>query len=70
MSYNSAASKEAGAPADPEIEVTPEMIEAGVVHLYRYHPDRGLTDEEAVKAIFSAMMGAKMNCGASCRSPS
>ena len=38
-----------------EIEVTPEMIEAGVLHLYRYHPETGLGDEETVTRIFRAM---------------
>ena len=38
-----------------EIEVTPEMIEAGVPHLARYHPDRGEDAEDSVKAIFIAM---------------
>jgi len=39
-----------------EIEVTPAMIEAGVAHLYRYHPDRGVSDEETVRLIFQAML--------------
>ena len=38
-----------------EIEVTPEMIEAGVLHLYRYHPETGVDDEETVTRIFQAM---------------
>lgn len=42
-----------------EIEITPEMIEAGLPHLYRYHPDRGVSDEESVKAIFRAMCEAR-----------
>ena len=35
--------------------VTPEMIEAGLAHLYRYHPDRGVGDAETVTKIFQAM---------------
>ncbi len=39
----------------PEIEVTPEMIEAGVLPLYHYHPETGVDDEETVIRIFRAM---------------
>lgn len=35
----------------PKIEVTPAMIEAGLTHLYRYHPDRGVGAEETVARI-------------------
>lgn len=38
-----------------EITLTPEMIEAGLIHLYRYHSERGVSDEETVKAIYRAM---------------
>ena len=38
-----------------EIEITPEVIEVGVLHLYRYHPDRGVIDEETVRMIFQEM---------------
>jgi hypothetical protein len=48
--------KEAGDRPANEIEITPEMIESGVIPLYRYHPDRGVSDEETVKAIFLAMI--------------
>jgi hypothetical protein len=49
-------SVEAGAPADMEIEVTPEMIEAGCRELSRYRYDES-NDEEIVAAIFVAMKG-------------
>ena len=39
-----------------EIEITPEMIDAGLEHLYRYHHDRGVNDEDTVKFIFQAML--------------
>jgi len=39
-----------------EIEVTPEMIEAGLPHLYRYHPERGVDEEETIIRIFRAML--------------
>ena len=41
--------------AECEIEITPEMIEAGLMHLYRYHPDTGVGDKETVVRIFVAM---------------
>lgn len=41
--------------SEDEIKVTPEMIEAGLPHLYRYHPDRGVDAEDSVKAIFVEM---------------
>jgi hypothetical protein len=44
-----------GAPATNEIEITPAMIEAGLEHLYRYHPDIGVSDEDSVGLIFQAM---------------
>lgn len=49
-------------PANPEsvrgneMQITPAMIEAGVEHLYRYHPDRGVNAERTVSAIFFAML--------------
>ena len=42
-------------PAHCTIEITPEMIESGLVHLYRYHPDRGVSDEDTVRMIFLEM---------------
>lgn len=40
----------------PKIEVTPEMIEAGLSELYGYNPDRSeLTAEETVEAIYCLM---------------
>jgi hypothetical protein len=38
-----------------EIEITLAMIEAGLPHLYRYHPDKGMDDEETVEAIYWTM---------------
>ncbi len=43
------------APTD-EIEVTPEMIEAGVIPLCAYHPEVGVSDEETVRQIFLRML--------------
>jgi hypothetical protein len=40
------------------IEITPAMIDAGVVRLLRYSPE-GDIDEEAVKEIFLAMLAAR-----------
>ena len=40
-------------------EITPEMVEAGLPHLYRYHPDRGADDDESVRAIYTAMHAAR-----------
>ena len=55
-------SRQASAPAgvgeecvQREIRITPEMIEAGVLPLYRYHPETGASDEETVSEIFLAM---------------
>jgi hypothetical protein len=42
-----------------EIEVTPEMIEAGLLHLYRYHPEHGVPDVETVTRIYRAMRAAE-----------
>ena len=38
--------------------VTPEMIEAGVIPLYQYHPETGVGDEETVVTIFREMYRA------------
>lgn len=46
---------EVGAVSKDEIEVTPEMAEAGLLHLYRYHPETGVDDEDTVVAIYRAM---------------
>lgn len=35
--------------------VTEEMLNAGLSHLYHYHPDRGVSDEETVRRIFRSM---------------
>jgi hypothetical protein len=51
------AAPEAGAPGD-EIEVTPEMIEAGLYHLLRFHPNRR-DDEDTVVALYRAMVMAE-----------
>jgi len=41
--------------SENEIEVTPEMVEVGVPHLFGYHPEHGVNAEETVKRIFQAM---------------
>ena len=41
-----------------EIEITPEMISAGLLELYRFSPERDLA-EDAVANIFRAMVRAK-----------
>jgi hypothetical protein len=51
-------SSESGAPEN-EIEVTPEMIEAGILYLLQFSPRKGLGEEEAVEAIFRAMYSAR-----------
>lgn len=48
----------AGSPP-PTIEPTPEMVEAALSHLYRYHPEHGVGDEDTVRNIFAAMLAAK-----------
>lgn len=45
-------------PKNLEIEITPEMIEAGERHLFRYHPDHGLDSEKTVTLVFRAMLEA------------
>ncbi len=49
----------AGAPVDEIEVVTLAMVEAGAVHLFRYHPDRGVSAEETVGRIFLAMLRAR-----------
>jgi ribosomal protein S19 len=44
--------------AHAEIEITPEMIEAGLVHLLRFHRERG-HDEEIIRQIYRAMIIAR-----------
>jgi hypothetical protein len=44
-------------PESEEIEITPEMIEAGKLELSDYTPD-WCTAEEVVADVFRAMMGA------------
>jgi hypothetical protein len=51
----------AGAPAKTEIEITPAMIEAGLEHLYHYHPETGVSDEETVVNIFMAMTALSLH---------
>jgi hypothetical protein len=41
-----------------DITVTPQMVEAGLVHLLAFHPDRGVRAEESVRRIFLAMASA------------
>jgi hypothetical protein len=43
----------------PATEPTPEMLDAGLSHLYRYHPEHGVSDEDTIKNIFAAMLAAK-----------
>lgn len=42
-----------------EIETTPEMIEAGAIHLDRYDLARGADDEVTLRRIFRAMYRAR-----------
>lgn len=44
-----------------EIEITPEMIEAALPHLYRYHPESGVSEEETVRQILLAALAAKQS---------
>ena len=41
--------------SEAEIEVTPEMIEAGIAELARYNPEYE-SDEKAVTRIYEAML--------------
>jgi hypothetical protein len=52
--FYEAASKEAAGAPEHEIEVTPEMIEAGVSILASFHPEYDLV-EEMTKEIYVAM---------------
>lgn len=45
-------------PALKEIEITPEMIEAGVPHLFEYDTDFD-NERGVVATIFRAMAGAR-----------
>ncbi len=45
-------------PGLPEIDVTPEMVEAGVLRLFDYDPSFG-NERDIVVAIFHAMSGRK-----------
>ena len=38
-----------------EIKVTPQMIEAGLRHLYAYHPEHGVDGADTIRRIFVAM---------------
>ena len=42
---------------DSEIEITPEMIEAGTNELRRWEPSYDFDGNEAVVRIFNAMLG-------------
>jgi hypothetical protein len=37
-----------------EVEITPAMVAAALPHLYAYHPETGVSDEETVRAIYRA----------------
>ena len=58
---STAKAEEAGAP-ETEIEITPEMIEAGAMILCRFHPGEDLEDEVACE-IWRAMGAARRNPG-------
>jgi len=47
-------SEKAGAPANDEVEITSEMIDAGEYHLYSFSREDG-NEREVVKSIFKAM---------------
>lgn len=49
---------EAGAPDIAEIEITPEMIEAGAAEVAAYSPETG-TAQDAALAVFQAMLAAR-----------
>ena len=48
----------------PEIEITPEMIEAGLGALFRFHISEPDDDEmrEAVAAVFRSMIRVASEC--------
>ena len=49
------------------VDCTPEMIAAGEDHLFRYHPEHGVSSEETVRRIFAAMLREKRGgTGESC----
>jgi hypothetical protein len=48
-----------------EIEITPDMVEAGLVHLFRYHAEYGVDADDTVTRIFQAMLGAQPKHSAS-----
>lgn len=53
--------RKTGAPEMDEVEITPEMIEAGLEELYKHpvmEPDDG-TMREAVKCVFKRMMASR-----------
>lgn len=52
---------EAGALECNELEITPEMIDAGVGELCRYDPDYE-TESSAVERIFTAMVRVSREC--------
>jgi hypothetical protein len=54
VSQNAGPDSSAGAPDEVEVEVTPAMIEAGVVELRKFNDDFEM-EENAVKRIFDAM---------------
>ncbi len=58
MTYDSATSKEVGAPANAEMEITPAMIASGVSELVRFNPDYE-RESGAVVRIFEAMASAR-----------
>jgi hypothetical protein len=53
---SAASAAEAGAP-DNEIEVTPEMIEAGLIPFLRFHRE-SMDDEVVVRQVYLAMRAA------------
>lgn len=52
-------------PYEKEPEVTPEMIEAGVLELVRFNPDYESEKDAAIR-IFLAMWEAKLRCRSEC----
>ena len=60
VSASTASAGEAGA---PEIEITPEMMKAGLSAWYDYD-SRFESEEDGVRAIFVAMLEASLNLAA------
>ena len=60
------------ASAQDEIEITPEMLEAGVMALNSHTSDeyRVLPDEEIVEEIFNQMFGVSCFAGSGARASS